>query len=69
LADGTVLKTKLVIGADGANSFVREQAFIDIDVLDYKQAGLSCAYCTASSTRCTSDFLETGLWHFYQWRV
>lgn len=47
LADGTQLKTKLVIGADGANSFVREQAFIDIDVLDYKQAGISCAIRTA----------------------
>ena len=47
LADGSQLKTKLVIGADGANSFVREQAFIDIDVLDYKQAGLTCAIRTA----------------------
>ncbi|WP_409515639.1 FAD-dependent monooxygenase, partial [Acinetobacter sp.] len=46
LEDGTQLKTKLVIGADGANSFVREQAFIDIDVLDYKQAGISCAIKT-----------------------
>ncbi|MFH4175906.1 FAD-dependent monooxygenase, partial [Acinetobacter baumannii] len=43
LADGTALKTKLLIGADGANSFVREQAFIDLDVLDYKQAAISCA--------------------------
>lgn len=43
LADGSSLKTKLVIGADGANSFVREQAFIDLDILDYKQAGLTCA--------------------------
>ena len=49
LADGTQLKTKLVIGADGANSFVREQAFIDLDILDYKQAGLTCAICTAQS--------------------
>ena len=47
LADGSQLKTKLVIGADGANSFVREQAFIDIDILDYKQAGLTCAIRTA----------------------
>ena len=47
LADGTTLKTKLVIGADGANSFVREQAMIALDVLDYGQAGLSCAIRTA----------------------
>lgn len=47
LADGTTLHTKLVIGADGANSFVREQAYIDLDVLDYKQAGLTCAIKTA----------------------
>lgn len=46
LADGTTLKTKLLIGADGANSFVREHAFIDLDVLDYKQAGLTCAIRT-----------------------
>lgn len=46
LADGTQLKTKLLIGADGANSFVREQAFIDLDILDYQQAGLTCAIRT-----------------------
>ena len=46
LADGTQLTTKLVIGADGANSFVREQAFIDLDVLDYHQAGVTCAIRT-----------------------
>ena len=49
LADGTTLKTKLVIGADGANSFVREQAFIDLDILDYQQAGLTCAIRTTQS--------------------
>ena len=49
LADGTCLKTKLLIGADGANSFVRDQAFIDLDILDYKQAGLTCAIRTTQS--------------------
>ncbi len=62
LADGTELKTKLVIGADGANSFVREQAFIDLDVLDYKQAGVTCAIKTAQPHQHVARqiFLETG---------
>ena len=62
LADGTQLKTRLLIGADGANSFVREQAFIDIDVLDYKQAGISCAIKTAQPPQHVARqiFLETG---------
>lgn len=62
LVDGTQLKTKLVIGADGANSFVREQAFIDIDVLDYKQAGISCAIRTVQPHQHVARqiFLETG---------
>jgi 2-octaprenylphenol hydroxylase len=62
LADGTQLQTKLVIGADGANSFVREQAFIDIDVLDYKQAGISCAIKTGQPHQhmARQIFLETG---------
>lgn len=62
LADGTQLKTRLLIGADGANSFVREQAFIDIDVLDYKQAGISCAIKTAQPHQHVARqiFLETG---------
>jgi len=62
LADGSQLKTKMVIGADGANSFVREQAFIDIDVLDYKQAGISCAIKTIQPHQYMARqiFLETG---------
>ena len=62
LADGTQLSTKLVIGADGANSFVREQAFIDLDVLDYKQAGLTCAIRTVQPHQHVARqiFLETG---------
>ena len=62
LADGTQLQTKLVIGADGANSFVREQAFIDLDVLDYRQAGITCAIRTAQPHQHVARqiFLETG---------
>ncbi|WP_171264758.1 FAD-dependent monooxygenase [Acinetobacter sp. ANC 4558] len=62
LADGTHLTTKLVIGADGANSFVRDQAFIDFDILDYQQAGLSCAIRTQFPHQYVARqiFLETG---------
>ncbi len=62
LADGTTLKTKLLIGADGANSFVREQAFIDLDVLDYKQAAISCAIKTSKPHNHVARqiFLPTG---------
>ena len=62
LADGTHLSTKLLIGADGANSFVRDQAFIDLDILDYQQAGVSCAIRTAQPHQHVARqiFLETG---------
>jgi len=62
LADGTILKTKLLIGADGANSFVREQAYIDLDVLDYKQAAISCAIKTSQPNQYVARqiFLPTG---------
>ncbi|MCH7338808.1 FAD-dependent monooxygenase [Acinetobacter higginsii] len=62
LADGTTLKTKLLIGADGANSFVREQAYIDLDVLDYKQAAISCAIKTKRPNQYVARqiFLPTG---------
>ncbi len=62
LADGTTLKTKLLIGADGANSFVREQAYIDLDILDYKQAAISCAIKTTHPNQYVARqiFLPTG---------
>ncbi|OEC88391.1 FAD-dependent monooxygenase [Acinetobacter sp. YK3] len=62
LADGTTLKTKLLIGADGANSFVREQAYIDLDVLDYKQAAISCTIKTTQPNQYVARqiFLPTG---------
>ncbi|ENX41144.1 FAD-dependent monooxygenase [Acinetobacter sp. NIPH 2100] len=62
LADGTTLKTKLLIGADGANSFVREQAYIDLDVLDYQQVAISCAIKTTQPNQYVARqiFLPTG---------
>lgn len=46
LATGEKLETHLLIGADGANSFVREQAAIQLDVLDYHETAISCAILT-----------------------
>ncbi|AOA58894.1 FAD-dependent monooxygenase [Acinetobacter larvae] len=62
LLDGTELRTKLLIGADGANSFVRQQAMIDLAVLDYQQAGLTCAIQTTAPHQFVARqiFLETG---------
>lgn len=62
LADGQVLKTKLVIGADGANSFVRDQAYIELDVLDYRQSAISCAIKTNQTHQYVARqiFLPTG---------
>ncbi|MCU4414287.1 FAD-dependent monooxygenase [Acinetobacter sp. WU_MDCI_Axc73] len=62
LADGQVLKTKLVIGADGANSFVRDQAYIELDVLDYRQSAISCAIKTNQPHQYVARqiFLPTG---------
>lgn len=62
LADGTALKTRLVIGADGANSFVRDQAMIGLDILDYKQSGVTCAIRTSKPHQYVARqiFLPTG---------
>lgn len=62
MADGQWLSTTLLIGADGANSFVRTQALIDLDVLDYQQAGLTCAIQTEHPHQHVARqvFLHTG---------
>lgn len=61
-ADEQWLYTSLLIGADGANSFVRSQALIDLDVLDYQQAGLTCAIQTEQPHHHVARqvFLHTG---------
>lgn len=47
--DGTVLEAKLTIGADGANSRIREWAGIGIHAWDYQQS------CLLISVLCASD--------------
>lgn len=47
LEDGRTLKTKLVVGADGRDSWVREQAGINAAPLDYQQFGVVANFSTA----------------------
>ena len=62
LAGGDVLTTDLIIGADGANSFVRDQVGILLDRLDYKQTAISCAIRTEKTHQHVARqiFLDTG---------
>ena len=51
LADGRRLETALLIGADGANSWVRQQAGIEIDLDDYHQSGVVANFETEKPHR------------------
>jgi len=57
LANGTILRAKLVVGADGAQSWVREQAGIKAVVRDYAQTAVVANFATALPHRDTA----------YQW--
>ena len=46
LDNDTVIDANLLVGADGRGSFVRKQAGIELDVLDYKQTAICCAIQT-----------------------
>ena len=46
LNNGSVIDARLLVGADGRGSFVRRQAAIELDVLDYKQTAICCAIQT-----------------------
>jgi len=46
LDNGERVDGKLVVGADGRGSFVRKQASIGLDTLDYRQTAICCAIKT-----------------------
>ena len=62
LDDGQVIKAALVVGADGRGSFVRQQASIGLDTLDYNQTAICCAIQTSSPHLATARqaMLPTG---------
>ena len=62
LDDGTVIDARLLVGADGRGSFVRKQAAIELDVLDYNQTAICCAIQTEKPHQATARqaMLPTG---------
>ena len=62
LDDDQVIKAALVVGADGRGSFVRKQAGIELDTLDYKQTAICCAIQTDKPHQATARqaMLPTG---------
>lgn len=46
MQDGTSLQARLVVGADGADSWVRAQAGITVDTRDYAQRGVVANFAT-----------------------
>ncbi|WP_298737881.1 FAD-dependent oxidoreductase [uncultured Psychrobacter sp.] len=47
LENGERIRANLLVGADGRGSFVRRQAGIELDTLDYQQTAICCAIQTA----------------------
>ncbi len=62
LDNGSVVNARLLVGADGRGSFVRKQAGIELDVLDYKQTAICCAIQTEKPHQATARqaMLPTG---------
>ncbi|MGM8898552.1 MULTISPECIES: FAD-dependent monooxygenase [unclassified Psychrobacter] len=62
LDNDTAIDAQLLIGADGRGSFVRKQAGIEIDILDYNQTAICCAIQTAKPHQATARqaMLPTG---------
>lgn len=62
LDDGQQFSAPLLVGADGRGSFVRRQAAIDLDTLDYQQTAICCAIQTQKPHNATARqaMLPTG---------
>ena len=62
LDNDTVINANLLVGADGRGSFVRKQAGIELDILDYNQTAICCAIQTDKPHRATARqaMLPTG---------
>lgn len=62
LVDGRVLQGRLLIGADGANSRVRQAAAIELDIADYHQKAVVCVVESMQQHQHTAwqRFLPTG---------
>lgn len=62
LNNGSVIDARLLVGADGRNSFVRKQAGIELDILDYNQTAICCAIQTEKPHQATARqaMLPTG---------
>ncbi|NRD69924.1 FAD-dependent oxidoreductase [Psychrobacter okhotskensis] len=62
LDNGESIEANLLVGADGRGSFVRKQAAIELDTLDYKQTAICCAIQTEKPHQATARqaMLPTG---------
>ena len=62
LDNGEAIDARLLVGADGRGSFVRQQAGIGVDTLDYKQTAICCAIQTEKPHQATARqaMLPTG---------
>ena len=62
LDNDTAIDAQLLIGADGRGSFVRKQAGIELDTLDYNQTAICCAIQTTKPHQATARqaMLPTG---------
>ncbi|MGP4715587.1 FAD-dependent monooxygenase [Psychrobacter sp. T6-6] len=62
LDNGTAIDARLLVGADGRGSFVRQQAGIGVDTLDYNQTAICCAIQTEKPHQATARqaMLPTG---------